>query len=169
MKRLFKVMSASLIALLAILTLGSCDVKQQFKQEILKEDSLMVTKMMAGVDNPVFYGAEDAITYQRSENQWRKQDSAFFAIPEKVMPNIIAVLQKNRDPLTKMSIATEFENNKRIYLNLPDKPDMYEAMTPPDIPNTKTVDTIIDGKRVQITESKSPDIHIKVTNTEDQL
>lgn len=167
MKRLFTVMSTFLIALLAILTLGSCDAKQNFKKEILQEDSLMVTKMMAGVDNPTFYGAEDAITYQRSENQWRKQDSAFFAIPEKVMPNVIAVLQKNHDPLTKTSIAVEFENNKRIYLNLPDKPDMYEAMTPPDIPNTKTVDTIIDGKRVQVIESASPDINVKVTKTED--
>ena len=167
MKRLFKVMSASLIALLAILTLGSCDAKQKFKQEILQEDSLMVTKMMADIDNPSFLSVDDAIAYQRSESQWRKQDSAFFAIPEKVMPNVIAVLQKNHDPVTKTSISNEFENNKRIYLNLPDKPDMYEAITPPDIPNTKTVDTIIGGKHVQVTESASPDIHIKVTNTED--
>ena len=165
MKRLFTVMSASLIALIALLTFGSCDVKENFKKEILEADSAMVVKMMADVDNPEFIGVKDVIEYQRSENQYHKQDSVFFSIPEKVMPNIVSVLQKNGDPVTKMGIANEFTNNKRVYLNLPDKPDMYQAMTPPDIPNTKVVDTIIDGKKVQILESESPDSKITITHS----
>lgn len=163
MKRLFKVVSASLIALLAIITLGSCDAKQQFKQEILHEDSLMVSKMIDVINNPTFTDIDDVIAYQRSESQWRKQDSAFFAIPEKVIPNIVAVLQKGKEPVTKVSITEEFENNKRIYLNLPNKPDVNEQMVMPDIPNTKVVDTVINGKKCRILESESGGSTITIT------
>lgn len=167
MKRLFMVMSTFLIALLAIMVLGSCNSKQKFKEEILKEDSLMVTKMMAEVDNPTFADVDEVLTYYHDEKLWKEQDSIFFSIPQKVIPDIVSVLQKNHDPVTKVNIANEFKNNKRIYLNLPDKYNMYEPLTPPDIPNAKTVDTVIDGKHVQITESASPDINIKVTHTEE--
>lgn len=163
MKRLFKVVSASLIALLAIITLGSCDAKQQFKQEILHEDSLMVSKMIDVINNPTFTDIDDVIAYQRSESQWRKQDSAFFAIPEKVIPNVVAVLQKGKEPVTKVSITEEFENNKRIYLNLPNKPDVNEQMVMPDIPNTKVVDTVINGKKCRILESESGGSTITIT------
>lgn len=167
MKRLFMVMSTFLIALLAIMVLGSCNSKQKFKEEILKEDSLMVTKMMAEVDNPTFADVDEVLTYYHDEKLWKEQDSIFFSIPQKVIPDIVSVLQKNHNPVTKVNIANEFKNNKRIYLNLPDKYNMYEPLTPPDIPNAKTVDTVIDGKHVQITESASPDINIKVTHTEE--
>ena len=168
MKRLFKVVGASLIALLTIMILGSCSAKQTFRDEILKEDSIMVTKMMAEVDNPTFTDVDEVLAYYHDEKLWKEQDSVFFSIPQKVIPDIVSVLQKNHDPVTKVNIANEFKNNKRIYLNLPDKSDMYESLTPPDIPNVKTVDTVINGKHVQITESASPDINVKVTNTEDQ-
>lgn len=168
MKRLFKVVSASLIALLAIVTLVSCDVKQQFKQEVLHEDSLMVSKMIVNNVNPTFNDIDDVIAYQRSESQWRKQDSAFFTIPEKVIPNVVAVLQKGKEPVTKVSITEEFENNKRIYLNLPNKPDVSEQMVMPDIPNTKVVDTVINGKKCRILESESNGSTITITrNMED--
>ncbi len=164
MKRLFKISSVFLIALMAILTLGSCNLKQKFKGEILHEDSVLIKKTLAEVDNPTFESVEDVMAYQRSENQWRKQDSAFFAIPEKILPDIVSVLQKNHDPITKMSIAAEFENNKRIYLNLP---DVSETRPIPDVPNTKTIDTIMNGKHVKIIESASPSINIRVTKTEE--
>lgn len=57
-----------------------------------------------------------------------------------------------------MSISNEFEMNKHVYLNLPDKPDVYKAITPPDVPNTEVVDTIIDGKHVQVIQSSSTNI-----------
>lgn len=163
MKRLFTVMSASLIALLSILIFGSCDVKQKFKQEILKEDSLMVRNMMEAVDNPTFTSVDDVMAYYHGEMQYRAQDSVFFSIPQSVIPDIISVLQKNHDPVTKESIANEFESNKRIYLNLPNKPDAHEVLTPPDIPNTKIVDTVIDGKKTRILESESGGSTITIT------
>ena len=52
--------------------------------------------------------------------------------------------------------------NKHVYLNLPDKQDQYDAITPPpDIPNTEVIDTIINGKHVQLVQSSSTNITAK--------
>ena len=147
-----------LIMLIAAITVSSCDYVKQTKSEIRHDDSLMVSKMMQEIDNPTFTDYSDAIEFQRSEGQWRHQDSVFFSIPEKVMRDVVSVLEKSGKPLTKMSISNEFEMNKRVYLNLPDKPDLYQAITPPDVPNTEVIDTIIDGKHVQLIQSSSTNI-----------
>lgn len=147
--------------LIVAATVSSCDYVKQTKSEIKHDDSLMVSKMMQDIDNPTFTDCSDVIEFQRSEGQWRHQDSVFFGIPEKVMRDVVSVLEKSGKPLTKMSISNEFEMNKHVYLNLPDKPDLYQAITPPDVPNTKVVDTIIDGKHVQIVQSSSTNITTK--------
>ena len=165
MKRLFEKFSMCLIMLIVAATVSSCDYVKQTKSEIKHDDSLMVSKMMQDIDNPTFTGCSEVIEFQRSEGQWRHQDSVFFSIPEKVMRDVVSVLEKSGKPLTKMSISNEFEMNKHVYLNLPDKPDLYQAITPPDVPNTEVVDTIIDGKHVQIVQSSSTNIMSK----EDQL
>ena len=158
MKRLFEKLSMCLIMLIAIIAVSSCDYVKQTKSEIRHNDSLMVFKMMQEIDNPTFTDYSDAIEFQRSESKWRHQDSVFFAIPEKVMRDVVSVLEKSGKPLTKMSISNEFEMNKRVYLNLPDKPDLYQAITPPDVPHTEVIDTIIDGKHVQLIQSSSTNI-----------
>nr|DAJ65330.1 MAG TPA: hypothetical protein [Bacteriophage sp.] len=158
MKRLFEKLSMCLIMLIAVITVSSCDYVKQTKSEIRHDDSLMVTNMMREIDNPTFTDYSDAIEFQRSEGQWRHQDSVFFNIPEKVMRDVVSVLEKSGKPVTKMSISNEFESNKHVYLNLPDKPDLYQAITPPDVPNTEAVDTIIDGKHVQVIQSSSTNI-----------
>ena len=150
-----------LIMLIVAATVSSCDYVKQTKSEIKHDDSLMVSKMMQDIDNPTFTDCSDVIEFQRSEGQWRHQDSVFFSIPEKVMRDVVSVLEKSGKPLTKMSISNEFEMNKYVYLNLPDKQDQYDAITPPDIPNTEVVDTIIDGKHVQIVQSSSTNITTK--------
>ena len=147
-----------LIMLIAAIAVSSCDYVKQTKSEIKHDDSLMVSKMMQEIDNPTFTDCSDVIEFQRSEGQWRHQDSVFFSIPEKVMRDVVSVLEKSGKPVTKMGIANEFEMNKRVYLNLPDKPDLYQAITPPDVPNTEVVDTIIDGKHVQVIQSSSTNI-----------
>ena len=147
-----------LIMLIVAATMSSCDYVKQTKGEIRHDDSLMVSKMMQEIDNPTFANCSDVIEFHRSEGQWRHQDSVFFSIPEKVMRDVVSVLEKSGKPLTKMSISNEFEMNKHVYLNLPDKQDQYNAITPPDIPNTETIDTIIDGKHVQIVQSSSTNI-----------
>ena len=147
-----------LIMLIVAATMSSCDYVKQTKGEIRHDDSLMVSKMMQDIDNPTFNDCSDVIEFQRSEGQWRHQDSVFFSIPEKVMRDVVSVLEKSGKPLTKMSISNEFEMNKHVYLNLPDKQDQYNAITPPDIPNTETIDTVIDGKHVQIVQSSSTNI-----------
>ena len=161
MKRLFEKLSMCLIMLISVITMSSCDYVKQTKSEIRHDDSLMVFKMMQEIDNPTFTDYSDAIEFQRSEGQWRHQDSVFFAIPEKVMRDVVSVLEKSGKPLTKMSISNEFEMNKHVYLNLPDKQDQYNAVAPPDIPNVEMVDTIIDGKHVKIVQSSSTNITTK--------
>ena len=158
MKRLFEKLSMCLIMLIVATTMSSCDYVKQTKSEIKHDDSLMVSKMIQDIDNPTFTGCSDVIEFQRSEGQWRHQDSVFFSIPEKVMRDVVSVLEKSGKPLTKISISNEFEMNKHVYLNLPDKQDQYNAITPPDISNTETIDTIIDGKHVQIVQSSSTNI-----------
>lgn len=147
-----------LIMLIVAVTMSSCDYVKQTKSEIKHDDSLMVSKMMQDIDNPTFTDCSDVIEFQRSEGQWRHQDSVFFSIPEKVMRDVVSVLEKSGKPLTKMSISNEFEMNKHVYLNLPNKQDQYNAITPPEIPNTETIDTIINGKHVQIVQSSSTNI-----------
>lgn len=158
MKRLFEKLSMCFIMLIVAATVSSCDYVKQTKSEIRHDDSLMVTNMMREIDNPTFTDYSDAIEYQRSEGQWRHQDSVFFSIPEKVVRDVVSVLEKSGKPVTKMSISNEFEMNKHVYMNLPDKPDLYQAITPPDVPNTEVVDTIIDGKHVQLIQSSSTNI-----------
>ena len=165
MKRLFEKLSMCLIMLIVAATVSSCDYVKQTKSEIRHDDSLMVSKMMQEVDNPVFANCADALVYQKAEGKWRHQDSVFFSIPEKAMQNVVSVLEKSGQPVNKISIASEFEANRHVYLNLPDKQDQYHALVPPDIPNTVTVDTIIDGKHVQLVQSSSTNI----TTKEDQL
>lgn len=147
--------------LIVAATVSSCDYVKQTKSEIKHDDSLMVSKMMQDIDNPTFTDCSDVIEFQRSEGQWRHQDSVFFNIPEKVMRDVVSVLEKSGKPLTKMSISNEFEMNKHVYLNLPDKQDQYSAITPPDIPNKVTIDTIIDGKHIKLVQSSSTNITTK--------
>lgn len=85
----------------------------------------------------------------------------FFSIPEKCMKDVVSVLERSGKPVTKISISNEFDLNKHVYLNLPDKPNQYQAITPPDVPNTVTIDTIIDGKHVQLVQSSSTNITTK--------
>ena len=150
-----------LIMLIVAITVSSCDYVKQTKSEIRHDDSLMVSKMMQETDNPTFANYSDALVYQKAEGQWRHQDSVFFRIPEKVMQNVVSVLEKSGQPVNKISIASEFEANRHVYLNLPDKQDQYHALVPPDIPNTVTIDTIIDGKHVKLVQSSSTNITTK--------
>ena len=161
MKRLFEKLSMCLIMLIVAATVSSCDYVKQTKSEIKHDDSLMVSKMMQEIDNPTFADYSDALTYQKTEGQWRHQDSVFFSIPEKVMRDVVSVLSKSGEPITKGSISHEFEVNKHVYLNLPDKQDQYSAIAPPDIPNTEVIDTIINGKHVKIVQSSSTNITTK--------
>lgn len=161
MKRLFEKLSMCLIMLVMAATMSSCDYVKQTKSEIRHDDSLMVSKMMQEIDNPTFSDYSDALTYQKTEGQWRHQDSVFFSIPEKVMRDVVSVLEKSGEQITKGSISHEFEVNKRVYMNLPDKSDQCNILTPPDIPNTEVVDTIIDGKHIQLIQSSSTNITTK--------
>lgn len=161
MKRLFEKLSMCLIMLIVAFAMSSCDYVKQTKSEIRHDDSLMVSKMMQEIDNPTFSDYSDALTYQKTEGQWRHQDSVFFSIPEKVMHDVVSVLEKSGEPITKGSISHEFEVNKHVYMNLPDRSDQYSILDPPDIPNTEVVDTIVNGKHMRIIQSSSTNITTK--------
>ena len=85
----------------------------------------------------------------------------YFSIHKKSMQNVVSVLEQSGAPVTKMSIANEFEMNKHVYFTLPDQPDLYQAITPPDVPNTEVVDTIIDVNHIQLIQSSSTNITTK--------
>ena len=74
------------------------------------------------------------------------------------MSDVVSVLEKSGKPGTSIDIASCLEMIKREYLSLPDTPDLYQAITPPDVPNTEVIDTIIDGKHVQLIQSSSTNI-----------
>ena len=62
------------------------------------------------------------------------------------------------------NIAKEYLDNLRVYSNLPKSEDVYESLNngapdiPNDIPNTVTVDTIINGKHVKILQESSTQV-----------
>ena len=65
---------------------------------------------------------------------------------------------------SKDNIAKEYLDNIRVYSNLPKNEDVYESLNngapdiPNDIPNTVTVDTIINGKHVKILQESSTQV-----------
>lgn len=162
MKRLFMAFSACLIALLTSMIFTSCNVKQDFEKEIHEKDSLLVVKLITNAINPTFNSIEEIDTYKRNVIENKREDSVFLSIPESVIPNVVSVLKKNGDKVTKKSLVDEFSSNKRIYLNLPE--DRHGEHVPiPDVPNVKVVDTVINGKEMQIMESATNNSKITIT------
>ena len=159
MKKWIKWFSAAKIALLALLfagALSSCGHAYSSKHSMSEYvDSADLEKVLGDISNPTFKSIDDALTYYQVEKQSRSNDSVFFSIPEKVMRDVVSVLEKSGEPITKGSISHEFEVNKHVYMNLPDKSDQYNILTPPDIPNTEVVDTIINGKHIKVLQEET--------------
>lgn len=70
---------------------------------------------MQDINNPTFANYSDVLMYQKVNGKWRHQDSVFFSIPEKVIQDVVSVLEKSGQPVNKISIASEFEANKRVF------------------------------------------------------
>lgn len=160
MKRLKMWFSAALIALLAVLSVSvsSCDrIRTQEAKHSMQEyvDSADLFRVLNEFDNPTFTSLDDVNTYYQNEKQYRLQDSVFFSLSPETITNVYSVLVKRGEKPTKMSIVTEYLDNISVYKNLPKPAEMSKQLDPSDIPNTVTIDTIIDGKHVQILQEKS--------------
>lgn len=160
MKRLKMWSSVALIALLTVLSvsLSSCDrVRPQEVKHSMQEyvDSADLFRVLNEFDNPTFTSLDDVTTYYQNEKQYRLQDSVFFAMPPETIQNVYSVLVKRGIKPTKMSIAAEYLDNISVYKNLPKPVEMCKQLDPSDIPNTETVDTIINGKHVQLLQEKT--------------
>lgn len=155
MKRLKLWFSIALIMLtFVVLSFTSCHHKSgpQPKHSISEYvDSTDLYRVLDQIDNPTFTSIDDALTYHHNELQYREQDSVFFSLTQEEIANIYSVLVKRHEKPTKMAIAAEYMDNVKVYSNLPKAIDMYKQCDPPsDIPNTITVDTVINGKHLKV-------------------
>lgn len=158
MKRLLKWSSAALIALIAALAVSMSSCNRHYDSESkhsIQEyvDSADLYRVLNEFDNPTFTSLDDVCTYYQNEKQYRIQDSVFFSMPPETVANVYTVLVRRGEKPTKMSIANEYLDNIKVYSNLPKKVEMTKVLDPSDIPNTEVIDTIIDGKHVQLLQT----------------
>lgn len=167
MKRLLKWYCAALIALIAMVATTSCnDHSNRRQRHSMTEyvDSVDLHKTLEQVSNPTFKSLDDLSGYYQKEKDARMLDSTFFALPLETVTNVYSVLVRNNVTPTKESIAKEYLDNVRVYSNLPKNEDVYESLNngapdiPNDIPNTVTIDTIINGKHVKILQESSTQV-----------
>ena len=160
MKRLQKWSCIALIMLITVLSvsLTSCNKTrpQEVKHSIQEYvDSADLYRVLNEFDNPTFASLDDVQTYYINEKQYRMQDSVFFAMTPQEISNVYTVLVRRGVKPNKMSITSEYLDNIDVYKNLPKQVEQYKQLDPSEIPNTETVDTIIDGKHVQLLQEKT--------------
>lgn len=167
MKKWVKWFCAALIALIAMIATTSCNgYSNQRQQHSMTEyvDSVDLYKTLEQTSNPTFKSLDDVSSYYQKEKNARMLDSTFFALPLETVTNVYSVLVRNNVPPTKTSIAKEYLDNVRVYSNLPKNKDVHESLNddtpdiPDDIPNTVTIDTIINGKHVKILQESSTQV-----------
>lgn len=158
MKRLFR-LSMCLIMLIVVASLSSCDHLNGYKQAKENLDSTQVMQWFAEIDDPLFVDAEDVLSYQHGEQQWRTQDSIFYSIPQTALLNVVTVLQKQGIKLCKTTIVDEFTSNKKVYLNLPEPEQVTETKEMSaeieSIPNVSVKDTVINGQTMKVVTSNT--------------
>lgn len=160
MKKWIKWCSATVIALLAVLlvgTLSSCN-HASLTEHLMSEyvDSADLAKVLGDISNPTFKSVDDAITYHQLEKQSRSNDSVFFSLSPEVITNVYSVLVKRDIVPTKTAIVSEYLENVKVYSNLPRHTHDIEApLDSIDVPNTKVVDTIINGKHIKVLQEET--------------
>ena len=154
MKKWIKWFSAAKIALLALLfagALSSCGHAYSSKHSYAD-----LKKVLGDISNPTFKSIGDALTYYQIEKQSRSNDSVFFSMPPEVIANVYSVLVKRNIVPTKTAIVSEYLDNVQVYSNLPRCTQTTEApLDSIDIPNTKVVDTIINGKHIKVLQEET--------------
>lgn len=161
MKKWIKWYCAALIALVVTTVMSSCHRKyaSESKHSITEYvDSADLAKILGEYDNPKFTSLDDVYTYYQNEKQYRMQDSVFFSMPPETVANVYTVLvRRGEKSITKMSITNEYLDNIKVYSNLPKKVEMDEALGNgmPDVPNTVTIDTIINGEHVKVMQEST--------------
>lgn len=160
MKKWIKWFSAAKIALLTLLfagALSSCGHAYSSKHSMSEYvDSADLEKVLGDISNPTFKSIDDALTYYQVEKQSRSNDSVFFSIPPEVITNVYSVLMKRNIVPTKTAIVSEYLDNVQVYSNLPRCTQTTEApLDSIDVPNTKVVDTIINGKHIKVLQEET--------------
>lgn len=160
MKKWIKWFCAAKIALLALLfagALSSCGHAYSSKHSTSEYvDSADLVKVLGDISNPTFKSVDDAITYHQLEKQYRSNDSVFFSLSPEVITNVYSVLVKRNIVPTKTAIVSEYLENVKVYSNLPRHTQNIEvSLDSVDVPNTKVVDTIINGQHVKVLQEKT--------------
>ena len=149
-----------LIVLILGTSLSSCNhLSGRHARNRVNLDSMQVMQWLTEFDDPTFADAEDVLSYQHGEAQWRTQDSIFYSIPQTALLNVVSVLQKQGLKLCKSTIVDEFTNNKKVYLNLPEPEQVKEAKEMSaeieSIPNMSVKDTVINGQAMKVVTSNT--------------
>ena len=139
-------------------------------------DSL-VQMSIKEVANPTFYSVDEVMVYRDMNANQKALDSAFYALPDKIIEKVAGVLVNRDGAACKRSIILEYNANRSIFDNLPDDPVAEKpqnqsttteqpiasvsivqegSTTVTEAPPTKVVsttvkDTTIDGKPATIT------------------
>lgn len=118
-----------------------------------KLDSLLVDQRAQDAQDPTFTAVEDLLAYQSKLIESYSLDSAFRAMPKAVLLNVSTVCLKKYGSINKKTILEEYNKNKDVYYNLPEK--VEDNPIPPDTTGEQKlskvyVDTVIDGKPAQL-------------------
>ena len=139
-------------------------------------DSL-VQMSIKEVANPTFYSVDEVMVYRSLDANQKTLDSAFYALPDKIVEKVAGVLVNRDGAACKRSIVLEYNANRSIFDNLPDDPVAEKqqnqntstsepiasielttegSTTVTEAPQTRVVsttvkDTTIDGKPATIT------------------
>ena len=129
------------------------------------------------VVNPTFYSVDEVMVYRSLDASQKQLDSAFYALPDKIVEKVAGVLVNRDGAACKRSIVLEYNANRGIFDNLPDAPVAESQKsqntstsepiasinlttegktTVTEAPPTRVVsesvkDTTIDGKATRIT------------------
>ena len=160
MKKWIKWFCAAKIALLTLLfagALSSCGHAYSPKHSTSEYvDSAGLEKVLGDINNPTFKSVDDALTYYLDEKQFRSNDSVFFSMTPEVITNVYSVLVKRNIVPTKTAIVSEYLDNVQVYSNLPRCTQITEvSLDSIDVPNTKVVDTIINGKHIKVLQEET--------------
>lgn len=173
MKKKFPVMGFLIGVLLALVaTLSSCEQCSTLTMPATTSDevsdSVLVAQYIDRVVNPKFISVSEVVNFREKALISAETDSVFLGIPKETLVNVSSVVIKQFGTASKQQIVNEFQRNRAVYENLPNKAETTPSNIQPketaqveDVPAT-TVDkqessvffnirdTVINGKKGKV-------------------
>ena len=99
-------------------------------------DSVYVAEAIQAAENPSFTTVTEVCMFQNKLLEDQTIEEAFMTMPENILVNVATVCLKKDGVVTKKDIITEYNANRSVYDNLPDKPT--ETAAPDSTPKQPT-------------------------------